>query len=358
MGESSVAQNLSKPKLTNGVWSSAMSFSKCHAELKVPVDPHAPNVFDGDEFNRAVRFWTYGYDVYTPNRVVIAHDYQRENPRALEWRKDDSASWNSVLNKSHARLRTIAGMPGGEENESKALRFQKSKFGLGDRRSLEQFVAFSGIDTAISEFPFDGKSRCGNLQWISFPEHPKGAEYIPRFDDRSEDPVDSPDTTSVWYEDKGAGPDRENVQYKDPLANLEDFKEYHVESPEKRIGIGKIEKEAKAKDVIKDEKDHGRSKQGASVSHATPTVTMLRSDHNQPHDSSSRPGKQVPSVLGPGKHLRHSKSKASKAGLHKLPPLVQVSVVFLVLGVALSIFIQKGTGVGRKKYLARKKRAL
>ena len=47
----------------------AFSFSKCHAELKVPVDPHTPGIFDGEEFNRAARFFTYGYDVYTPNRV-------------------------------------------------------------------------------------------------------------------------------------------------------------------------------------------------------------------------------------------------------------------------------------------------
>jgi hypothetical protein len=46
-----------------------LSFSKCHAELKVPVDVHTPGIFDGEEFNRAARFWTYGYDIYTPNRV-------------------------------------------------------------------------------------------------------------------------------------------------------------------------------------------------------------------------------------------------------------------------------------------------
>lgn len=46
------ARNLSKPKLTNAVWGAGLSFSKCHAELKVPVDPHSPYIFDGEEFNR------------------------------------------------------------------------------------------------------------------------------------------------------------------------------------------------------------------------------------------------------------------------------------------------------------------
>jgi hypothetical protein len=34
------ADSLVKPKLTNAIWGAGLSFSKCHAELKVPVDPH------------------------------------------------------------------------------------------------------------------------------------------------------------------------------------------------------------------------------------------------------------------------------------------------------------------------------
>jgi len=82
------AYNLSKPKLTNAIWGAGLSFSKCHAELKVPVDPHTPGIFDEEEFNRAARFWTYGYDIYTPNRVYVLHDYtgsQQHNPHAQSW---------------------------------------------------------------------------------------------------------------------------------------------------------------------------------------------------------------------------------------------------------------------------------
>jgi hypothetical protein len=39
----------------------------------VPVDPHTPGIFDGEEFNRAARFFTYGYDIYTPNRVCKSY---------------------------------------------------------------------------------------------------------------------------------------------------------------------------------------------------------------------------------------------------------------------------------------------
>ena len=73
------AQNLSKPKLTNAIWGAGLSFSKCHADLKVPVDPHTPGVFDGEEFNRAARFFTHGYDIYTPHRVYVLHNYHKSD---------------------------------------------------------------------------------------------------------------------------------------------------------------------------------------------------------------------------------------------------------------------------------------
>jgi hypothetical protein len=57
------------------IWGAGLSFSKCHAERKVKVDPHTPNIFDGEEFSKAVRYWTYGYDIYSPHRVYVLHDY-------------------------------------------------------------------------------------------------------------------------------------------------------------------------------------------------------------------------------------------------------------------------------------------
>lgn len=52
-----------------------MSFHRCHAEINVPVDPYLDNVFDGEEGSRGIRFFTHGYDVYTPNKVLVTHDY-------------------------------------------------------------------------------------------------------------------------------------------------------------------------------------------------------------------------------------------------------------------------------------------
>ena len=70
------ARNLPHPKMTNAIWGAGLSFSKCHAERKAPYDPHTPFIFDGEEFSRAIRFWTWGYDIYTPHRVYVVHNYK------------------------------------------------------------------------------------------------------------------------------------------------------------------------------------------------------------------------------------------------------------------------------------------
>jgi Glycosyltransferase (GlcNAc) len=70
-------RNLPHPKLTNAIWGAGLSFSKCHAERKVPYDIHTPFIFDGEEFSRSIRFWTWGYDIYTPHRVYVVHNYKK-----------------------------------------------------------------------------------------------------------------------------------------------------------------------------------------------------------------------------------------------------------------------------------------
>jgi len=317
MGKSTVARDLSKPKLTNGVWSAAMSFSKCHAELKVPVDANAPNVFDGDEFNRAVRFWTYGYDIYTPHRIPIAHDYRgsRNNTFAMGWRNKDDESWNRILHESQKRLKTLVGLPGGDSDEANVLRLRKSKFGLGDRRTIKQYTAFSGIDVANRILLGDDKKRCGNLQWVPFLEHPNGADYIPRFHDTTFDPLDDLDGKSIR------------------LAKA-DNKQENVEARADDDGPGEVRNIAKQR---YNENDEGKS-------------NAANANHFQP-DHTPQKMKVPPKRLG-----QQTSGERHHAGLHKLPLMVQLSVIVLVLGVAFSIFIQKGTGVGRRKFLARRKR--
>jgi hypothetical protein len=65
--------------LCAAMWGAGLSFHRCHAEVNVPVDPYLDNVFDGEEGSRGIRFFTHGYDVYTPHRVLVTHDYVSRN---------------------------------------------------------------------------------------------------------------------------------------------------------------------------------------------------------------------------------------------------------------------------------------
>ena len=82
--------------MTNLVWGAGMSFQKCHAELNVPYDPYLDNVFDGEETSRGIRFFTHGYDVYTPDKVLVTHDYEghQSNPIIHSWGRKNAQKAN------------------------------------------------------------------------------------------------------------------------------------------------------------------------------------------------------------------------------------------------------------------------
>lgn len=138
------ARMLPRPKLTNAIWGAGLSFSKCHAERKVPYDPHTPHIFDGEEFSRSVRLFTWGYDVYTPNRVFVVHNYliSQSDSKHMDW-------WGNGVNVTEGdpttsanRLKLLLGMTLTgvlEVNDVKydrefgtdAVKLRQSRYGLG-----------------------------------------------------------------------------------------------------------------------------------------------------------------------------------------------------------------------------------
>ncbi len=57
------AANLQEPILSN-LWSAGFSFSKCHAERKVPPDPHLHQCWDGEEFAKYARYLSIYIYIY------------------------------------------------------------------------------------------------------------------------------------------------------------------------------------------------------------------------------------------------------------------------------------------------------
>jgi len=185
---------LVRPKMTNAMWGAGLSFHRCHAELNVPVDPYLDEVFDGEEGSRGLRFFTHGYDVYAPDKVLVTHDYHTHqgNPIVHTWgrhggenKHEDRWVWNRDIEEARTRgmetgvLKTFGSkrvnmMLGigknydeTAEQKKEIIDIRSGRYGIGKRRTLEQAMAFSGIDLRHKRMT---ANKCGNLLWVPYDE--------------------------------------------------------------------------------------------------------------------------------------------------------------------------------------------
>ena len=102
------------------------SYSKVHKEVI-----HDPDMyFYGDEFAMSVRLYTYGYNVYSYGKCYVYHQYERKNQ---EFPKVANAMSNEL-----DRLCNLLGL----SNKKTDM----GKFGLGKKRTIEEYQKFAGID--------------------------------------------------------------------------------------------------------------------------------------------------------------------------------------------------------------------
>ena len=103
---------------------------------RVPYDPDF--YFTGEEVSMSVRAFTHGFDVFHPRKAVAWHRYGREvAPRHWNDHPEGSAgSWTEAQRKSVAKWTRLFGPAPHIADED----------GLGWRRSLADFEAWSGVD--------------------------------------------------------------------------------------------------------------------------------------------------------------------------------------------------------------------
>ena len=186
-------RNMIRPKMTNAMWGAGLSFHRCHAELNVPVDPYLDGVFDGEEGSRGLRFFTHGYDVYAPDVVLVTHDYHThqgnpvvhtwgrhrgaeadgdEKEKVFKFREDIERERSKVQTKGTKRVNMMLGIGHSrwnEQEEAEIEQIRKSRYGIGNKRTLEQASKFSGIDLAGKKMV---ENKCGNLKWVPFAKSP------------------------------------------------------------------------------------------------------------------------------------------------------------------------------------------
>ncbi|KAM3573901.1 hypothetical protein VYU27_004170 [Nannochloropsis oceanica] len=168
--QAKAAMWLTRPKMTS-TWAAGFAFNKCHADKRTPYDPHLPSLFDGEEYSRFARLWTRGYDVYTPHRSVVYHDYNHGPDTSV------TSSWSrrgQELQRSRSRLNVLLGYKDAPvARNSTGAHDLMGKWDLGTRRSLAQLIDFTGVDTINREVIH---SSCQRLAWVPFERPGEGID--------------------------------------------------------------------------------------------------------------------------------------------------------------------------------------
>jgi hypothetical protein len=112
---------------------------KCLRE--VPYDPNLPNLFVGEEILHSARVWTAGYDIYTPTELVVYHLYTRSDQPHV-W--DDNKSYNDT--DAFNKVKLILGFDKDGNKVPEHVRSNIDKYGLGQKRTLKEYLDFAGID--------------------------------------------------------------------------------------------------------------------------------------------------------------------------------------------------------------------
>lgn len=113
---------------------------------EVPYDPNL--YFHGEEISLAVRSFTWGYDMFIPNKLIAWHEYTRKG-RIRHW--DENKKWEELNNASLLRSKKLLGVDGIEND------IDFGKYGFGDVRTVKDYERYSGIrlsDRAVQDYTF------------------------------------------------------------------------------------------------------------------------------------------------------------------------------------------------------------
>jgi UDP-GlcNAc:polypeptide alpha-N-acetylglucosaminyltransferase len=129
---------ISEPKI-NAYVAGGMFFAESNFLKDVPFDPNLPYLFVGEEILHSARFWTHGWDIYTPTENVVYHYYTRENEPKIWTDKTYSDE------DAHNKVKKLLGLENPDTIPSNVTE-NIDKYGLGKERTIEQYFQFTGIN--------------------------------------------------------------------------------------------------------------------------------------------------------------------------------------------------------------------
>jgi len=122
---------------------SGMFFCESYFLDELPYDPNLDYLFVGEEILHSIRFYTNGWDIYTPYENIIFHEYERKDKPKI-WTDNPYYSDLPAFNKVKYYIGVL------QENEKnnidKHIINNLDKYGLGKVRTLQDYFNFAGID--------------------------------------------------------------------------------------------------------------------------------------------------------------------------------------------------------------------
>lgn len=98
-----------------------------------------PNIyFHGEEISLSVRSYTMGYDIFHPHKLILWHNYIRNN-RVKHWDDHNNNNNGPLWYEKDKKSKIIV-------NELLTGKIKNYDFGLGITRSLKDYEEFAGID--------------------------------------------------------------------------------------------------------------------------------------------------------------------------------------------------------------------
>ena len=124
---------------------SGMFFCESYFLDELPYDPNLDYLFVGEEILHSIRFYTNGWDIYTPYENIIFHEYERKDKPKI-WTDNPYYSDLPAFNKVKYYIGIM------QENEKnnidKHIINNIDKYGLGKVRNIQDYFNFAGIDIA------------------------------------------------------------------------------------------------------------------------------------------------------------------------------------------------------------------
>lgn len=119
---------------------------------EVPYDEFL--YFHGEESSLAARAYTYGYDLFSPHKPVIWHEYTREGKKK-HW--DDNEDWKHRDDNSYARYRKLMGVDEGcTPCQRKSLGAENY---FGRERTLEDYERYAGLKFKTRQIHIETKNN-------------------------------------------------------------------------------------------------------------------------------------------------------------------------------------------------------